>query len=43
VIERVDGRSHHVRFGSLEAKGDAAFGTIVEARAFTGDDGQRRL
>jgi type IV secretory pathway VirD2 relaxase len=43
VIEGVDGRSHHLRFGSLEATGDAAVGTIVEARPFTGDDGQRRM
>jgi len=43
VIEGVDGRSHHLRFGSLEATGDAAVGTIVEARHFTGDDGQQRL
>lgn len=43
VIEGVDGRSHHLRFGSLEATGDATVGAIVEARPFTGDDGQRRL
>ncbi len=43
VIEGVDGRSHHLRFGSLEATGDAAVGAIVEARPFTGDHGQRRL
>jgi len=43
VIEGVDGRSHHLRFGSLEATGDAAVGAIVEARPFTGDDRQRRL
>jgi len=43
VIEGVDGRSHHLRFGSLEATGDATVGAIVEARPFTSDDGQRRL
>jgi type IV secretory pathway VirD2 relaxase len=43
VIEGVDGRSHHLRFGSLEAAGDAPVGAIVEARPFTGHDGHRRL
>ena len=43
VIEGVDGRAHHVRFGSLEATGDAAVGAVVEVRPFTGDDGQRRV
>ena len=43
VIEGVDGRAHHVRFGSLEATGDAAVGAVVEVRPFTGDDGQCRV
>jgi len=43
VIEGIDGRAHHVRFGSLEATGDAAVGAVVEVRPFTGDDGQRRV
>ena len=43
VIEGVDGRAHHVRFGSLEATGDATVGAVVEVRPFTGDDGQRRV
>ncbi len=43
VIEGVDGRAHHIRFGSLEATGDAAVGGIVEVLTFTGDDGQRRV
>ena len=43
VIEGTDGRAHHVRFGSLEATGDAAVGAVVEVRPFTGDDGQRRV
>ncbi len=43
VIEGVDGRSHHLRFGSLDATGDAAVGAVVEARPFAGDDGKRRL
>lgn len=43
VIEGVDGRAHHVRFGSLEATGDAAVGAVVEVRPFEGQDGQRRI
>jgi type IV secretory pathway VirD2 relaxase len=43
VIEGVDGRAHHVRFGSLEATGDAAVGAVVEVRPFDGQDGQRRV
>ena len=43
VIEGVDGRSHHLCFGSLEATGDAQIGGIVEARPFTGSDGRQRL
>jgi type IV secretory pathway VirD2 relaxase len=43
VIEGVDGRAHHIQFGSLESTGDAAVGAIVEARPFTGTDGRQRL
>jgi len=43
VIEGVDGRSHHLRFGGLDATGDAAIGAVVEARGFESDDGRRRL
>ena len=43
VIDGVDGRAHHIRFGSLEATGDAQVGAIVEARPFTGSDGRQRL
>ncbi len=43
VIEGVDGRAHHIRFGSLEATGDAGIGAVVEVRPFTGGDGQRRV
>ena len=43
VIEGVDGRAHHVRFGSLEATGDASIGAVVEVRPFTSGDGQRRV
>ena len=43
VIDGVDGRAHHIRFGSLEATGDAQVGALVEARPFTGSDGRQRL
>lgn len=43
VIDGVDGRTHHVRFPSLAATGDAEIGAIVEARPFTGSDGEDRL
>ncbi|HEV2605617.1 MAG TPA: DUF3363 domain-containing protein [Microvirga sp.] len=43
VIEGVNGRSHHLRFASLEATGDAEPGAIVEAPSFEGADGNRRL
>lgn len=43
VIDGVDGRAHHIRFGSIEATGDAPVGAIVEARPFTGSDGRQRL
>lgn len=43
VIEGVDGRAHHIRFGSLEATSDAAVGAVVEVRPFDGQDGQRRV
>ncbi len=43
VVEGVDGRAHYVRFGSLEATGDAAVGAVVEVRPFSGADEQRRV
>ncbi len=43
VIEGVDGRAHHLQFGTLEATGDTSIGAIVEVRPFTGNDGQRRV
>ncbi len=43
VIDGADGRTHHLRFGSLEATGDAQIGAVVEARPFTGSDGRPRL
>jgi len=35
VIDGVDGRSHHVRFGDLEATSDAPIGGMVELRTWT--------
>jgi type IV secretory pathway VirD2 relaxase len=43
VIDGIDGRTHHVRFPSLETTGDAELGAIVEVRPFIGADGQQRL
>ena len=43
VIDGVDGRAHHIRFGSLEVTGEAQVGAIVEARPFTGGDGRPRV
>ena len=43
VIDGVDGRAHHIQFGSLEATSDAQVGAVVEARPFTGGDGRQRL
>ena len=42
VIEGIDGRTHHLRFSSLEMTGDAAPGAIVESRAYTDDKGKVR-
>jgi hypothetical protein len=43
VIEGLDGRTHHVRFASLELAGDAAPGAIVETRAYEDAKGRRQL
>lgn len=40
VVEGVDGRTHHLRFSSLEMTGDAQPGAIVELRSW--DDNQGR-
>ena len=33
IVEGVDGRTHHLRFGDLDMTGDARLGAIVEARS----------
>lgn len=43
VIEGVDGRTHHLKFGDLEMTGDAKPGAIVELRSWQDAKGQRRL
>lgn len=43
VIDGVDGRVHHLRFGSLEATSDAAPGGLVELRRFDDAAGRRRV
>jgi len=43
VIDSIDGRTHHLRFGSLEMTGDAPVGAIVETRSTTDDKGTARM
>ena len=43
VIEGLDGRTHHVRFVSLELAGDAAPGAIVETRIYEDTNGRKQL
>ena len=43
VIEGIDGRTHHLRFGDLEAASDASPGAIVETRAYEDSRGRKRL
>jgi len=43
IVDGVDGRTHHLRFGDLEFTGDASSGAIVEARAYEDANGRRRL
>ncbi|MEM7667381.1 MAG: DUF3363 domain-containing protein [Pseudomonadota bacterium] len=42
VIDGVDGRVHHLRFGDLELTGDTPVGGIVETRSWTGKDGETK-
>jgi hypothetical protein len=42
VIEGLDGRTHHLRFASLDLTGDASPGAIVESRAYQDAKGQTR-
>ena len=43
IVDGVDGRTHHLRFASLEVTGDAAPGAIVEARSYQDAAGKTRL
>ena len=43
VIDGVDGRAHHVRLPSLEAAGDSALGSVVEARWTEPAEGRRSV
>jgi type IV secretory pathway VirD2 relaxase len=43
IIEGVDGRTHHVRFRSIEISGDAAPGAIVETRVYDDGKGRRQI
>lgn len=43
IIEGLDGRTHHVRFTTLETTGDAVPGAIVETRAYEDTKGHARL
>lgn len=42
IIEGVDGRTHHVRFRSIEMTGDAAAGAVVETRVYDDAKGRRQ-
>lgn len=39
VVDGVDGRAHHIRFGDLDATGDAAPGAIVEVQRLVSREG----
>jgi type IV secretory pathway VirD2 relaxase len=43
IVEGIDGRTHHLQFTDLELTGDAAPGSIVEARSYEDANGRRRL
>ncbi|TJW02539.1 MAG: DUF3363 domain-containing protein, partial [Mesorhizobium sp.] len=43
VVDGIDGRTHHLRLGDLEAAGDSPPGSIVELRKFDDARGQRRV
>ncbi|TPL79732.1 DUF3363 domain-containing protein [Mesorhizobium sp. B2-3-13] len=43
VVDAVDGRTHHIRLGGLEATGDGPPGSIVELRRFEDAGGRRRV
>jgi len=43
VVDAIDGRTHHFRFGDLIQTGDTPVGGLVEVRSRTLDDGAVRL
>jgi type IV secretory pathway VirD2 relaxase len=43
IIEGVDGRTHHVRFPSVEMTGDALLGAIVETRSYDDARGRKQV
>jgi len=43
IIEGLDGRTHHLRFASLDSTGDANPGAIVETRAYEDNRGRKQL
>jgi type IV secretory pathway VirD2 relaxase len=43
IIEGVDGRTHHVRFSSVEMTGDAPLGAIVETRTYDDAKGRKQV
>jgi Protein of unknown function (DUF3363) len=43
IVERVDGRTHHLRFADLELTSDAEVGAVVEARSYSDANGRKRL
>jgi type IV secretory pathway VirD2 relaxase len=43
IVEGIDGRTHHLQFTDLELTGDAAPGSIVEARSYEDVNGRKKL
>lgn len=43
IVEGIDGRTHHLQFTDLELTGDAAPGSIVEARSYEDINGRKKL
>ena len=43
IIDGVDGRTHHLRFGDLKLTGDSEPGAIVEAPVYEDVNGRKRL
>jgi type IV secretory pathway VirD2 relaxase len=43
IVEGIDGRTHHLQFADLELTGDAAPGSIAEARVYEDAQGRKRL